>query len=40
MNGKKAKKLRRLSKVMTVGKPLDETEKVYKRMKSIKPNKK
>jgi len=41
MKGKSAKKLRRLAKLMTVGKLPSETEKVYKRLKDIhKKNKK
>ncbi len=40
MNGKLAKKLRRLAKQMTVGKTEVETKKVYKRHKNLnKPNK-
>lgn len=40
MNAKKAKKLRKVARAITVGQPPGETEKVYKRLKSIKPNKK
>lgn len=34
MNGKTAKKLRRLSKNLTIGKPEKETDKVYERLKA------
>ena len=35
MNGKKAKKLRRLSKQMAIGKPVSEQEVIYKKNKSV-----
>ena len=40
MNGKKAKKLRKISKALCIGKSKEKIDKVYKRMKSIKVNKK
>jgi len=40
MKGKSAKKLRRLAKLMTVGKLPAETEKVYKRLKEVHKNNK
>ena len=36
MNGKKAKKLRRLSKVIAINQPDGEAEKNYKRLKTVK----
>lgn len=38
MNGKKAKKLRRLSKIIAIGKPASEAKKVYNRLKTVKEN--
>lgn len=35
MKGKSAKKLKRLAKAMTIGKSPEETEKVYKRLKTV-----
>lgn len=35
MRGKSAKKIRRLAAIMTVGKSLFETRKVYKRLKDV-----
>ena len=35
MNGKSTKKLKRLAKLLTQGKSTEETEKVYKRLKSV-----
>lgn len=41
MNGKSAKKLRRLARVLTIGKSKEETELVYNRLKTVhKSNKK
>lgn len=36
MNNKKAKKIRRLAKLMADGKPESEKKKIEKRLKSIK----
>lgn len=38
MNGKKAKKLRRISKVLAVGKPPSEQKRIYNNLKTIKTN--
>lgn len=35
MNSKKAKKLRKIARAITIGKPVGETDKVYKRLKKI-----
>ena len=36
MNGKKAKKLRRISNALGIGKTKSEKKKIYKRLKTIK----
>lgn len=35
MNKKSSKKLKRLAKILTQGKPATEVNKVYKRLKSV-----
>lgn len=35
MNAKKAKKLRKMAVILTIGKPVTEMVKVYKRLKTV-----
>lgn len=35
MNNKQAKKLRKAAKILTMGKPPSETQKIYKQYKTI-----